>query len=175
MNHFVVAGDNTLFDVGVIGVLLASLMIGLVNGLIKELSSMGLWLIAGAGAVYAGPLMTDLIPVSVESSKLRLLASGALAYFGLYFSIRFMIRGLTALVEAAELKPLDRLLGLVFGVVRASLILMVLTAVIVSTQLSQQPFWIDAVTRPWLERGLALGRPLLPESTEQWIQSVGVR
>jgi membrane protein required for colicin V production len=52
-----------------------------------------------------------------------------------------VVRAASALVAATPLRPLDRLLGAAFGLVRGLLVLLVVATVIAYTPLAQAPAW----------------------------------
>jgi membrane protein required for colicin V production len=114
----------TLFDFAVIGLLVVSTIIGLARGAIREILSIIAFL-AGAIVAFKGT------PVIVEGLDNLLPGGSWVAYLvsilGLFTLVFFAISIVTSNVEKAVRRHgayggIDRLLGAVFGILRAALI-----------------------------------------------------
>ncbi|MPN08605.1 hypothetical protein SDC9_155889 [bioreactor metagenome] len=73
------------------------------------------------------------------------------------------------LIEAVGLRPVDRTLGALFGVLRGGLLLLVLALVIQYTPLHKALWWQDSVLAPWLTEALGWVLPALPEDWGQYL------
>ena len=71
---------------------------------------------------------------------------------------------LRALMAAAKLSSLDRLLGAAFGFARAALVLGVAVLLAGATPVPRAGWWKESLLLPWVEAGVAFASPLLPES-----------
>jgi membrane protein required for colicin V production len=71
---------------------------------------------------------------------------------------------LRALLAAVRLSTLDRLLGGLFGLARALLVLGVAVLLAGGTPVPKAGWWKESLLLPWLEAGVAFAMPLLPES-----------
>jgi membrane protein required for colicin V production len=71
---------------------------------------------------------------------------------------------LRALMAAVKLSAVDRVLGGVFGLARAGLVLGLAVVLASATQAPKSGWWKESVLLPWLEVGVASASPLLPES-----------
>ena len=71
---------------------------------------------------------------------------------------------LRALMAAAKLSALDRVLGGVFGFARAVLVFGVVVLLASATPAPKAGWWQQSMLLPWLEAGVAFASPLLPES-----------
>ncbi len=69
------------------------------------------------------------------------------------------------LIEVAGLRPVDRTLGAVFGVLRAAVLILVLSVVVVSTPLHTQTWWTQSLVAPWLTDAVA---SVLPALSVEW-------
>jgi membrane protein required for colicin V production len=67
------------------------------------------------------------------------------------------------LIEAIGLRPVDRTLGAVFGVLRGVLILLVLVVMAGLTGLDQAPWWQEARSAVLLSDWVKELKPLLPQ------------
>ncbi len=62
---------------------------------------------------------------------------------------------LSRLVQVSGLSGIDRSLGLMFGLVRGVVLVLILVALAGLTELPQQEFWRNALLRPYAEQGRA--------------------
>jgi membrane protein required for colicin V production len=68
----------------------------------------------------------------------------------------------TLLLKASGLRPLDRVLGALFGVARGALVVLVLVLLAGLTPLPQQQWWRQALFAPPLETAVLAVMPWLP-------------
>ena len=73
------------------------------------------------------------------------------------------------LIEAVGLRPVDRTLGALFGVLRGGLLLLVLALVIQYTPLHKALWWQDSALAPWLSEVLGWALPALPQEWGQYL------
>ena len=115
----------------------------------------------------------------VLAAHLPLQGWGQAAQYALAFVLLFVavliLSGLAAwglkqLTSAIGLKPVDRFLGACFGLVRAVLILLTLTAVAHLTPLTQDADWRSAHSANHLDRSLTKVKPLLPAKIQAYLQ-----
>ena len=69
------------------------------------------------------------------------------------------------LVEVVGLRPVDRTLGAVFGLLRAVVLTLVVAVVVVSTPLHEQNWWTQSQAAPWLTDAVA---NILPALSMDW-------
>lgn len=143
-------------------VLLLSMAVGVLRGVIRETASLAAW--AGAFLAargFAEPLAAR-FEHSVENGALRL----ALAFIVLFVCTLVVIGLLGQLIAQAArkvgLRPLDRLLGAAFGLVRGLLILVVLVLLAASLGVNEQRDWKQAWSTAVLERVASHALPWLP-------------
>jgi membrane protein required for colicin V production len=153
-----------LTDWILLGVLLASMVVGLWRGLVYEVLSLAGWV---AAFVVAQWLAADVIvwlpfvqgaPISVQYA----------VAFALVFVVTVFVAGLVSwlikkLVETVGLRPVDRTLGAVFGLARGLVLLLALTVVLQLTGLSRDAWWSTAQGPVWLELVLTGLKPMLPQ------------
>ncbi|MBY5268970.1 CvpA family protein [Spiribacter salinus] len=143
--------DYTLL--GVIGI---SVLIGVIRGFVREVISVVSWVAAFMVAVrYSGTGAEELAPW-IDSPMLRTVIAFAALFIATLLVgalIGYIARGL---VGRTGLSGTDRLLGIVFGGVRGSLLvgLMILAAGL--TALPEEAWWQDSVIadayQPWVCR-----------------------
>ena len=154
-----------ILDGVLLGILLVSMLLGAWRGLIFELFSLIGWV---AGFFIARLFAEDV------AAWLPLEGFDATVQYGIGFVLTFVVAvfawGLLSalakkLVEAAGLRPVDRALGAVFGLLRAVVLILVLAVVVVSTPLQMQSWWQQSVAAPWLADVVA---SILPALTVEW-------
>jgi len=151
----------TLFDFGVLGILVVSVAISLLRGLAREMISLGVWVGGFILATLFGSHVAGYLPQSLNPLWSMLI--GFLIVFGVVLVIGWIVgMALTSAVRAAGLAPADRALGVLFGVVRGLLIVLVVVLLAGLTPLPREPFWRDAfLSGPFETAALAL-KPHLP-------------
>ncbi|MGP1630256.1 MAG: CvpA family protein, partial [Giesbergeria sp.] len=67
------------------------------------------------------------------------------------------------LIESVGLRPVDRVLGAVFGMVRAGVLVLVLGVVAQLTPIGSATWWSESVSGPQIAGALQALHPVLPE------------
>lgn len=154
-----------ILDGVLLGILLASMLLGAWRGLVFELFSLVGWV---AGFFVARLFAQDV------AAWLPLESLDATVQYGVGFVLTFVLAvfawGLISalakkLIEVSGLRPVDRTLGAVFGVLRAAVLIVVLGVVVVSTPLQEQVWWTQSVAAPWLTEAVA---SILPALSVEW-------
>ena len=145
-------------DAAVALVALASMALGAWRGFLYELVSMAGWVLAFVVARWGAADLAPALPMQGASAELRLVV----AFVALFIAVAFLA-GLVSwlvrrLARASAIRPVDRTLGLVFGLTRAGLVVTLLGVVATLTPLGRQPFWVDSMAGDGL---LWLGRQVL--------------
>ena len=149
-------------DALMLGVLAASVLIGMWRGLVFELLSLAGWLVAYAASQYLAPRVAVHIPVGSDGSDLRAAASIVVCFLAVLLAWALLARLVRALLHTTALQLPDRLMGGAFGALRALVLLLVVATVVSMTPLADSQAWEASAGRPWLERMLQGLRPLLP-------------
>jgi membrane protein required for colicin V production len=152
----------TVFDYAVLGIIAASLVLGLWRGVVSELLALAAWV---AAFVVARLYAADVAPVYgklVPDATLRYVAG--FATVGVAVLVVFSIGRLVArlLMKAVGLGWADRSLGAVFGVGRGVVIALLLVLVGGLTPLPKESWWRDASLAPPLETAIIAAKPWLP-------------
>lgn len=136
----------TWVDYAVFGVIAVSVLWGAWRGLVREIISLAGWVIAFLAAnLFAAPV-SDLLPAALENPKLRTAAAFAAVFLGALVLATLAGLVLSKLVKAVGLGGLDRLLGALFGLARAGLVVAALTLLAGLTSLPTQPAWKQSLT-----------------------------
>jgi membrane protein required for colicin V production len=151
-------------DLGVVAVVLLSAVFAFARGFVREALSIIAWAGAAAITVYGFNHVYRVAVKFIATPFLAELATGA-GLFIVSLIVLTIVTGYAArFVQASAASPIDRTLGLIFGVVRGA-VLVSLAYLLLDLGLpaSDRPNWInDAKTRPYLAEGADLLRGLLP-------------
>ena len=154
----------TWLDYAILAGLLVSIAWGAWRGLVREVISVAAWVLAFLGANYFGSPLAEVIPDSVPTPELRIL----LAFVGVFIVILAVCtlagQFLRKLVKVAGLGELDHVLGGLFGVARALVILLAFAIVAGLTAFPRQPAWRDSVCGPPMGRAAVALKPWLPRA-----------
>jgi membrane protein required for colicin V production len=78
---------------------------------------------------------------------------------------------LKKLVDAVGLRPADRALGALFGVLRGLVLLLAVVLIAGWLQVQDAPWWQQSRWAPWLQDALKGMRPVLPEALGRHLPS----
>ncbi len=159
----------TAFDYGVIAILLASLALGLWRGLIGEVLALLAWVLAGLAAWQLGPEVGALI-TAIADPGLRVLAGYAAVFVGVLIVLALVRLAVRGLLKALGLTAVDRVLGVVFGVARGLLIVLILVAIGGMTSLPKEIWWRNAILSQPLETAVLASKPWLPPEAAKRIR-----
>ncbi len=159
----------TAFDYAVIVILLASLALGLWRGLIGEVLALLAWVLAALAAWQFGPEIGALI-TAIADPGLRVLAGYAAVFIGVLIVLALVRLAVRGLLKALGLTAVDRVFGVLFGVARGLLIVLVLVAVGGMTSAPKQPWWAQARLAPPLETAVVASKPWLPPEAAKRIR-----
>jgi membrane protein required for colicin V production len=144
------------------GVLLFSMLLGAWRGLVFEILSLLSWVAAFILAPWLANDVASYLPMASASDWLRYAAG-----FGLVFVATVMLGGLLAVLfkkvlASVGLRPVDRALGSLFGLLRGCLLLLLAVVLAANTALKSSTEWQQSVG---VRGALALIhaiRPVLP-------------
>lgn len=152
----------TIFDYVVIGIVGASLLLGLWRGVVGELIALAAWVLAIFAALHFGSTIGQAAFAGIADGGLRTLAGYAAVFVGVLVVMALVRLAVRGLIKALGLGVSDRILGMVFGVLRGVLVAMVLVAAGGLTSAPRQAWWQEATLAPPLETAVLAVRPWLP-------------
>lgn len=147
--------DWTLFVI----IALSSLM-SLKRGFIKEALSLATWVVAFVVARTFHPNFQTLLTDSIEQPTLQVIAAFSILFVGTLLigaGVNFLVG---TLIRLTGLTPIDRTLGVAFGLARGLILSVVMIAVLRLTPLTHSDWWQNSV----MIENLAI--------LEQWSRSV---
>lgn len=112
-----------LIDIIVLITLVLSVLFALYRGLVCELLGISSWILAGFGALYGYSPMQKVMSHFIDNEKIAGLAGAALIALLILIIMTIINAHITSRLRQSSLSGLDRILGLVFGVLRAFLLI----------------------------------------------------
>lgn len=152
----------TAFDYVVAIILVASIVVSVLRGLVKEILSLAAWVAAFVVANRYGAEMAELLPDAVPDGTLRLVAGFLILFIGTLILGGLVNWAVAHIIAASGLKIVDRGLGGLFGLARGVLIVATLVILAGLTDLPKQPVWRDALLSPLAEGAVRAIKPWLP-------------
>nr|WHW29675.1 putative CvpA family protein [uncultured bacterium] len=156
-------------DFIIIGLVLVSVVVGLLRGFVKEVFSLLIWV----AAFLVAQNYTENVAGWLEGSVSLPSARMAIGFAGLFF-VTLLIGGLLnyligQLVEKTGLSGTDRLVGAAFGIIRGLAVVVALLIMASFTPLKSDPWWSES---PLIQRLLPLSEwatTLMPDSIQDMI------
>ena len=154
-----------------VAVLLASMLIGAWRGLVFEVLSLLGWVVSFFVAQWWADDMAALLPMGESAGSLRYAAGFAVVFVASVFVCGFLTWLAKKLVEAIGLRPADRTLGAVFGVLRGLVLLLAVAVVAGLTPLREAAWWQESRGAPVLAEVLRGLKPALPDEFARHLPS----
>jgi membrane protein required for colicin V production len=146
-----------------LALLAASMLIGAWRGLVYEVLSVMGWIAAFLLAQWLAPDVATKLPMQSSGETLRYAAAFVLVFIASVFAAGLVSALMKRLISAVGLRPVDRILGAVFGLFRGLILLLALTVVVHMTALQESDWWLESQGGPMLITLLKGLRPMLPE------------
>ncbi len=160
----------TLFDTIALGIVGASLLFGLWRGVVGEILALLAWVLAIFAAVQFGATLGQQAFVGVGDPALRTLAGCVTIFIGVLVGMALIRMVIRSMVKALGLSVSDRLLGMLFGLVRGVLVCMVLVGLGGMTAAPTQAWWRQAMFAAPLETAVLVAKPWLPDDLAKRIR-----
>jgi len=149
-------------DYVIVGIVALSIVAGLLRGFLKEVISLVAWIAAFFVAFMFVEDGATYLTKYVGIPQVRIVLA-----FGILFLCTLLVGGLinlivAQLIEKTGLTGTDRLLGLVFGLVKGGAIVTVLVLLAGLTPLPQNPWWKQSVLLPRFQQAAVWLRGRLP-------------
>jgi membrane protein required for colicin V production len=161
----------TLADWVILGFVVLSVLIGLVRGLVVEVLSIAIWVVAVALAIHHGEAVGALFEEAVELPSARVALGYGVVFFGTTIVGALLLWLTRQLIAGTGLGGTDRLLGAGFGLVRGLLLVVVVVTLARMTPLPRDPWWHESRTIPAFVRLGDWAVAALPDELEAWIEA----
>ncbi|MGI9134196.1 MAG: CvpA family protein [Rhodoferax sp.] len=146
-----------------------SMVVGLWRGLVMEVLSVASWFAAFVLAQWFAPLVAHWLPMQGASEVVRYAAAFVLVFIATLLLGALLAVLVRKLVTVVGLRPIDRLLGALFGALRAAIVVLALAVVAGMTPMRSAPWWQESVGAQWATKALRSLRPLLPQEFGKYL------
>ena len=158
-----------LLDWAVLAILAMSFVLGAVRGLVYEVLSVLGWMAAFVAAQWFAADVAVKLPMGAASGTLRFAAGFVLVFVAAAFAAGLVARLIKTLVQAVGLRPVDRVLGAVFGLLRGVILVLIGGVVVHLTGMQQGAWWQESRSAGVVTEALHIARPLLPEAFSKFL------
>lgn len=157
-----------IIDIIVLVTLVISILVGLYRGLVAELLSISAWILAGFAALYSYVPMTPIMKNYIDNEKLAGPCGALLVALVVLIIVTIISAQITKRLRDSSLSGLDRLLGFIFGFIRAFLFIS-LIYIGVSMLLSEKQikeFSKENVSIAYIEKSVHFLKYFVPENVQ---------
>jgi membrane protein required for colicin V production len=162
----------TWADYAILVVLALSVLMGLWRGFIGEVLALACWVLAFWVAWMFGPPLADRFSASISTPSVRVLLAYVLCFVTVLIAgaiVAFLMR---KLVEGSGLSGSDRLLGMVFGLVRGFALVTLVVLLLGFTPFRRDPWWNQSRLLPNFEMGARWLADRLPSDVAKYLEPV---
>jgi membrane protein required for colicin V production len=154
-----------------LAVLVLSLLLGMLRGLVYEAMSLLAWVAAFCLAQWYALDAAQKMPLGYVSEPLRYAAGFLVVFVASVFAGGLLAWLTKKLVEALGLRPVDRTLGGLFGLLRGAILLLAMAVVVNLTALKTSQWWQASQGAAVLTSALKGMKPVLPENFGKYLPS----
>ena len=155
-----------------LAVLAGSLLLGAWRGLTYEVLSLLSWLAAFWLAQWFAPVVAQHLPLGGLGAPLSYAIGFLVVFIVVVFVGGLLSYLLSQVIATVGLRPIDRMLGALFGLLRGVLLLLLAVLVVGMTPWQSSAPWRASHGVHWAESALALIRPVLPHGFEKYLSSL---
>lgn len=157
-----------IIDMIVLGILVFSILFALYRGLVSELLGISSWILAGFGALYSYTPMQPLMGKLIENEKIAGICGALLVALIILIIATIINSHINRKLRESSLSGLDRLLGLMFGLLRGILVIALLY-IGVSMLLSEKQMaelGKENVSVPYIQKTVQFLGKFVPENVQ---------
>ena len=153
-------------DYCIIGIVVLSLLVGLLRGFVRELLGVATWVAAFGMSWFFGPTAAHTLARHIDIPAVRLVSGYALMFFGSLFIGAVITHLLGMLVKDGAAAGIDRMLGGGFGLARGIFVVVLIIMLAGVNSGQHERWWRDSQLIPPL---LPLASALRTCVPERWL------
>jgi len=150
-------------DIVIVGIILISTLISLFRGFVKESISLATWILAGILAVRYMDVLAALLENSIESVTIRMAAAFAVLFIVTLIVGAIINYIISQMVNKTGLGGTDKALGMVFGMGRGVLIIVMLLLLAGLTPMPDELWWKESLLIEYFSSISVWVREFLPQ------------
>jgi membrane protein required for colicin V production len=148
-------------------VIVLSALIGLARGFVREVLSLISWILAFWIAFTYAYVASAYFENYLDASTLRIAAAFTVLFVGSLIILTVISFLIYRLLSISGVSGIDRMLGAVFGLVRAAVIVAGFMLVAGVTPLPEEPWWRESMLTKYFQPLTLLLRDLLPAAVSE--------
>lgn len=156
-------------DIAILVVIGISVTISLIRGFIRESLSLAGWFAAFAAGLYLSEPVSMMFEGVIETPSLRLMAAFGALFVTTLFLVALLNFFIGKLIKITGLSGTDRMIGVIFGVLRGVVVVAVLVVLASMTNLPEDPWWQESLLLGYFEQLALLSKDYLPDGIAQYI------
>ncbi|UNK57953.1 CvpA family protein [Pseudoxanthomonas daejeonensis] len=156
-----------VIDLVLLAVVAGSALLGVVRGFVGAVASLVAWFGAGWFAFHYGAELAFWFSDNGQPGATELLGAYAVSFIGVLVLVSLVGWGMRKMIHSVGLSGVDRVLGLLLGLLRGVLVACMLVLVMAFSSLPQDPAWTRSQALPVLIPGAQWMARWLPEWTVQ--------
>ena len=156
-------------DYIILGIIAFSCLISVFRGFIREIFSLSTWIITILASIKFTPFLIAYLPGEISSPTLRLGIAAFLIFVLTFFLCSIINRGLLNFVSNTGLTSADRMLALLFGIMRGVFIVAGFVLVAGLTPIPQENWWRSSILVDYFVKLATWLTPYLPSSVAEYI------
>ena len=161
-------------DLIVVITVVVSVIFALYRGLLRELLGISSWILAAFGAAWGYDILLKFFEGRVEKVQLWTIASTILVALTILVVMTIINAHINGKLRKSSLSGLDRILGIIFGVFRAGLLIVLVwmfARQMMIPEAKQQELAQENKAIPYMDQGADMLEKLLPESVKKGIKT----
>jgi membrane protein required for colicin V production len=158
------------FDYAIIATLALSILVGLWRGFIGEVLALLCWVLAFWVAWMFGPHLAEQFSGAISVPSVRVLLAYALCFIAVLIGGAIVSYLMRKLVSGSGLSGTDRLLGMVFGLVRGFALVVLVVLLMKFTPVVRDDWWQTSKMLPTFDNGAQWVTSYLPESVARYLE-----
>lgn len=152
-----------------LAIMAASLLLGAWRGLVHEVLSIIGWIAAFLLAQMFAPDVAAVLPMGQAPEIAQYAGAFVLVFLLVIIACGLVTWLIKKAVEAVGLRPVDRVLGAAFGVLRGALLLMAIAIVVNMSPLKRGDWWVESKGAAMSTAAVKQLKPVLPERFGQYL------
>jgi len=149
-------------DIAILIIIAISAVISLVRGFVRESLSLLGWIAAVAAGLYFSSPVSVWFEPYIETPSLRAISAFVALFLVTLIAVAIVNFFVVKLVKITGLSGTDRMVGVIFGVVRGCVVVAVLVMLAGLTALPQDDWWHESLLLGYFEQLALMGREYLP-------------
>lgn len=157
-------------DIVILAIIGVSALVSVFRGFLREMLSLLAWVLAFWVALTFTPLLAPWLAGLVEVPSIRFILAFAALFVLTLLSVSLAGYLIVKVMGKTGLTGTDRMLGLLFGLARGGVIVLVLVLLAGLTRLPQDPWWHEAGLVGHFQQAAIQVRGYLPDSIAEYIR-----